>query len=239
VLILRAFTVDDHVVSLAELTRRTGLHKATTFRLCGEMVRLRLLDKVAEGYQLSGGLFELGMRASVERSLLEVAMPFLQDLAERTHETVHIGLAYGHDVVYVAKVGGHRQARSPSRVGGRMPMHCTAIGKALLAFAGDDLRREVLSGPLLRRTPHTIVAPGLLRRHLGVVRREGVAFEREESALGIACIAAPVLDADDRPLAAISITGPTTRFKPEAHINDVRTAAMALATTLARRRELT
>ncbi|MFE3203380.1 IclR family transcriptional regulator [Embleya sp. NPDC059237] len=233
--ILEAFTVDDRTVALAELVRRTGLHKATVHRLTGELVALRLLDRLPGGYRLSGTLFELGMRASVERGLLELAMPFLQDLYERTHEIVHLGVREGTDVVYVAKIGGHRQARSPSRVGGRMPMHCTAIGKTLLAHGDEELRRTVLSGVLERRTPHTVVAPGLLRRRLDAVLENGVAFEYEESALGLVCVAAPVLGPDDEPVAAISVAGPSARFRPEAHVAALRAAATALGGVLARR----
>jgi DNA-binding IclR family transcriptional regulator len=238
VAILRAFTLEDHVVPLAEMARRTGLHKATVHRLAGELVLLRLLDKSTAGYRLAGGLFELGMRASIERSLLEVAMPFMQDLAERTHETVHLGIREGSDVVYIAKIGGHTQARSPSRIGGRMPMHCTAIGKALLAYASPELRRQVLSGQLARRTPHTIIAPGLLRRQLEKTIITGVAFEHEESRVGIACVAAAVLDPEEHAIAAMSITGPTLRFRPDAHIALIRAAATALGITLARRDKL-
>lgn len=236
VTILRAYTPDDQVLSLAELTRRTGLHKATVHRLARDLVGARLLDRVGTGYRLSGGLFELGMRASVERSLLEVAMPFLQDLYERTHETVHLGMREGSEVVYVAKIGGHRQAKSPSRTGGRMPLHCTAIGKALLAHADPLLQREILLAPLERRTPHTVVAPGLLRRQLERVVETGVALEREESAPGINCVAAPVFGPADELLAAISITGPTSRFRADAHAGTVRAAAAALTATLVRAR---
>jgi len=238
VTILRAFRPDDQAVSLAELVRRTGLNKATVHRLSGELVANRLLERVDGGYRLSGGLFELGMLASLERSLLEVAMPFLQDLYERTHETVHLGVREGHDVVYVAKIGGHRQARVPSRTGGRMPLHCTAIGKALLAHADTDLRRAVLTGTLERRTPHTVVAPGILRRQLQRVTETGVAFEREESAVGLVCVAAPVLGRLDEPLAAISVAGPTSRFRPESQATAVRAAAAALGSTLIRRDSL-
>ncbi|MBO0842624.1 MAG: helix-turn-helix domain-containing protein, partial [Nocardioides sp.] len=92
VAILQAFTVDDVELPLAELVRRTKLPKATVHRIAGDLVGLHLLDRTSLGYRLSGALFELGMRASVERSLLELAMPFLQDLYERTHETVHLGV---------------------------------------------------------------------------------------------------------------------------------------------------
>jgi DNA-binding IclR family transcriptional regulator len=235
--LLRAFRVDDTVLPLAELVRRTGLPKGTVHRVAGDLVRHRLLDKTPHGYRLSGGLFELGMRAATERTLLELAMPFLQDLYERTHETVHLGVQDGTEVVYVAKIGGHRQARSPSRTGGRMPMHCTAIGKVLLAHAANDVREEVLRGELERRTPHTVVAPGLLRRQLTRVLETGIAHEREESTPGLLCVASPVLAPDGRTaLAAVSITGPVGRFRPEAHETAVRAAATALASTLARRR---
>ncbi|MFI0723195.1 IclR family transcriptional regulator [Streptomyces sp. NPDC021224] len=236
VAILRSFTGDDRVLGLAELVRRTGLPKATVHRLAAELVEHRLLDRDRYGYRLSGGLFELGLRASAERTLLEVAMPFLQDLYERTHETVHLGVRDGAEVVYIAKIGGHRQAASPSRTGGRMPLHCTAIGKVLLAHAGPDLRREVLAGPLERRTPHTVVAPGALERQLKGVLEAGVGYEHEESAAGLLCVAAPVPDAEGRTSLAISVSGPVGRFRPESHADAVRAAATGLGNQLARRR---
>src|SRR5262249_43374671 len=111
--ILRAFGPADSVLPLAELVRRTDLPKGTVHRVAKDLVHHRLLDKTAHGYRLSGGLFELGLRAAAERTLLELAMPFLQDLYERTHETVHLGVREGHEVVYIAKIGGHRQAKAP------------------------------------------------------------------------------------------------------------------------------
>lgn len=239
VTVLRAFTVEDHAVTLAELGRRTGLPKGTLHRVVNDLVAVRLLDRSPSGYRLSGQMFELGMRASVERGLLEVATPFLEDLYERTHETVHLGVLEGTEVVYVAKLGGHRQAASPSRIGGRMPLHCTAIGKAMLAFSPPELLAQVVEGGLPRRTPRTITAPGLLRQNLEKVRETGVAYEHEESAVGIVCVAAAVLDADDRPVAGISVTGPVTRFHPERAAVLVKAATSGVAATLARRAALT
>lgn len=235
VAILRSFGPDEPLLSLAELARRTTIPKPTVHRMARDLVELRLLDPGDGGYRLSGGLFELGMRAAAERSLLELAMPFLQDLYERTHETVHLGVADGAEVVYVAKIGGHRQAVSPSRTGGRMPMHCTAIGKALVAFADPEVRRAVLDGPLERRTAQTVVAPGLLSRQLARVRETGVSFEYEESRTGLQCVAAPVLDGNGRrAVAAISVTGPVGRFRPESHATAVRAAATGLSSVLSR-----
>ncbi|GIJ45406.1 IclR family transcriptional regulator [Virgisporangium aliadipatigenens] len=236
--ILDAFTADDRGVGFAELQRRTGLAKATLHRLTAELVAARLLDRVDGKFHLSGHLFQLGMRASVERGLIEVATPFLEDLYERTHETVHLGLREGAEVVYVAKMGGHRQAKAPSRLGGRMPLHATAIGKALLAFAPAAVRTSFLKGPLARLAPRTITAPRILRGQLDEAVEKGVTFEFEESAVGIVCVGAPVLDRRDLAVAAVSVAGPVTRFQPQKHATAVKAAAAGIAATLARRQGL-
>jgi DNA-binding IclR family transcriptional regulator len=217
--VLDAFTPEDEVISLAELGRRTGMPKGTLHRVVGNLVAVRMLDRTENGYRLSGKLFELGMRASVERDLIEVAVPFMQDLYERTHETVHLGMRQGTEVVYVNKIGGHRPALSPSRVGGRMPLHCTAIGKVLLAYSGPKLARDVIQAGLPALTPRTITAPGVLLQQLQRIRETGVAFEHEESAVGVVCVASAVLD-------------------PDGRAASVKATAAALATAHARREEM-
>lgn len=235
VAILRAFTVEDTVLGFAELGRRTGLAKGTLHRQLGEMVTHGLLERIGGRYRLSGLVFELGMRASVERSLLEVATPFLEELYERTHETVHLGTREGGEVVYIAKMGGHRQVASPSRLGGRMPLHATAIGKVLLAHAGDEVLDDVLARPLIRLAPRTVVNLEVLRGQIESAREHNLAFEYEESAVGITCVASAVRERDDRARAAISVTGPVHRFTPRRHGAAVRAAADGIAATLNRR----
>lgn len=107
-----------------------------------------------------------------------------------------------------------------------------------MAHADPELLREALSMRMVRRTPHTIVAPGILRKQLERVVETGVSFEREESALGITCVAAPVFGADDEIVAAISVTGPTGRFVPESHLAAVRASAEGLRSTVGRRERL-
>ncbi|MFC9978416.1 IclR family transcriptional regulator [Gordonia sp. NPDC127522] len=235
---LHSFRIDDAALSFSEIQRRTGIAKGTLHRVLGDMVEVRLLDRADDGYRLGGQLFELGMRASVGRGLLELAIPFLEDLYVRTRETVHLGVLDGNEVMYLSKIGGHRQAAAPSKLGGRMPVHCTAIGKVLLAHAAPDVRNAVLAGPLPRHTPHTIVHPGVLNRQLERIVVEGVAFEAEESTLGIVCVAAPVRLAGGDAIAAISVTGPAVRFDPAAHAASVRAAANELGNVLTRRERL-
>ena len=233
--VLRAFGIDDSVLSLAELARRTTIPKGTLHRVAADMIDAQLLERADGGYRLGGQLFELGMRASVERGLLEVAIPFLEDLYVRTGETVHLGVLEGAEVVYLSKIGGHQQATAPSRLGGRMPLHCTAIGKILLAYADPQVRERVLSGPLPRFTRNTRVMPGQLAAQLERIVADGVAYEFEESAEGIVCVAAPVRDSAGATVAAVSVTGPSHRFRPEMHAQSVSAGAAGIGVMLARR----
>ena len=241
VTVLRAFTAEDSALGLAELHRRTGLAKSTLHRTLGDLVGHGLLERLEHDggrYRLSGLVFELGMRASVGRGLLEVATPFLEDLYERTHETVHLGVREGSEVVYVAKMGGHRQVRAPSRLGGRMPLHATAIGKVLLAHAPADERDALLAGPLPRRAARTITHAPLLAAQLAEILERGVAFEHEESAVGVTCVAAGVPEPGRQLRTAVSVTGAVHRFRPERHADAVRAAAAGIAAMLARREAL-
>jgi DNA-binding IclR family transcriptional regulator len=117
-------------------------------------------------------------------------------------------------------------------------LYATALGKALLAHAADTEQLNVLAVPLPRLTRHTITTPGRLRRQLEQVRRTGVAYENEEAALGVLCVSAPILDAEDRSIAAISVAGRTTRFKPADHVTSILAAATGIAATLTRRTQL-
>lgn len=235
VAVLGAFTIDDRGVTLAELGRRTGLAKGTLHRVCGDLVAAGMLERRDDLYRLGRLMFELGMRASVERDLLEVASPFLEDLRAEVNETVHLGVRDGIEVVYIAKLAGRRQTAVPSRTGGRLGLYCTAVGKALLAHAPKEVLDEVVAAGLARHTARTVTAPGILARQLIQVRGSGVSFEFEESRLGLVCVGAPIFDLDGEAVAAVSIAGPVTRFNPQANADRVRTAARGISATLARR----
>ncbi|PZH16566.1 IclR family transcriptional regulator, partial [Streptomyces sp. NTH33] len=213
VLILDCFIPDGGVFRLTELSVRTGLTKSTVHRLCADLVRLGLLERDAETYLLGGKLFELGALVPRRRDLRETALPFLQDLFEATHETVHLGVREGHDVVYVERIHGHDALSLPSRIGGRLPLTCTGVGKALLAFSGDELTEEVLAEPLPRLTPHSVTDPARLRTAIEQVQVSGLAYEEQEAALGVSCIASPVFDGPTA-VAALSVAVPRARFHP-------------------------
>lgn len=230
--LLWAFTPADDELSLAELCRRTGVSKPTAHRLLAELTGWGLIERAPGGVRLGMGLFELGARAPVQLSLREAAAPVLADLAEATRETVHLGVLQGTDVVYVQKLDGRSGPSIATRIGGRMPAYCTGVGKALLAFAPPEQVEAVLAAGLVRRTPHTVIAEGLLLRQFARIRERGFAEEHEESTRGIACVAAPVLAADGAAVAAVSITGWASRLNTARMAPAVRTAAFGIARRL-------
>jgi IclR family acetate operon transcriptional repressor len=230
--LLTAFRPGDEELSLAELCRRTGISKPTAHRLLSELTEWDVVRRTAGGYHVGMALFELGQLAPRQRSLRDAAAPFLSDLFEATRETVHLAVPDVTEVVYVQKIDARGGPAIPSRVGGRMPAHCTGVGKALLAYAPPGRLAAVLAAGLRRRTPRTVIAPGLLRKELDAVRERGVAEEHEESTVGIACVAAPVLDREGIAVAAVSITGWANRIDTNRLAPAVRTAALGISRSL-------
>jgi DNA-binding IclR family transcriptional regulator len=231
-LILEAFRIDDGDISLAELARRTALPKATVHRICAELVAWGALERVGARYRLGLRLFEIGQRVPRQRVLREAALPYLEDLVLATNETVHCAVMDGGEVFYIEKLSGHRTVTRPSRMAGRMPMHCTATGKALLAFSPKETVDSVLRAGLPRRTPHSITSPLRLRAELETIRASGVAAEREECRIGFLSVAAPVFGHHSILTGAISVTAPTSRTSVERLTPSVRAAASAISRRL-------
>jgi DNA-binding IclR family transcriptional regulator len=210
-LILEAFGPDDEHLSLTEITRRTGVAKASVYRLAQELLQWGVLERRGSSYWLGMRLFEIGQRVPRQRILRDAARPYMEDLYQATGETIHLAVLDGLEVLYLEKVSGHGQITRPSRVAGRMPLHCTATGKVLLAFGPRQLVDEVLAGPLERRTPYTVSAPGLLLQELAKVRELGYAVEREQTREGFASVAIPLIGATGSVTGALSIAAPLYR----------------------------
>lgn len=230
--LLAAFRPDDDEVGLAELARRTGIPKPTAHRILGELAEWELVERTATGHRLGVRLFELGALAPLQRRLRETAEPFLADLLETTRSTVHLAVLDGAEVVYVDKLSSRHGPVLASRLGGRMPAHCTGVGKALLAHSSSSALSQMFRCGLRRRTPRTLVAPGLVLRELSTVRRRGIAEEHEESTRGIACVAAPVIGEDRQAVAAVSVTGWATRLDTQRMAPAVLAAARGIAEAL-------
>ncbi len=231
--VLAAFTQGPGTtLSLAEIARRTELPKPTLHRLLAALEVLGLVERVGTGHQLGIRLFELGEHVPRKQRLREAALPFLQDLYEASHDTVHLAVLDGTDVVYLERIRGHRAGNVASRVGGRLPAYSTGVGKSLLAF-NPEAAEATMAMPLVARTPYTITNPAVLAEELTRIRQCGISFDREENSLGVTCVAAPIL-VDDRAIAAISITCSPPRTDVERYAPAVKTAALGIRRTLTR-----
>jgi DNA-binding IclR family transcriptional regulator len=211
-LIIEAFQPEDDDLALAVLVARTGLAKATVHRLTSELVDWGVVERTAAGYRLGLRLFEIGHRVPLQRTLRDAARPAMQDLLTVTRETVHLAVADGTDVLYVEKLERAPRSSVASRLAGRLPLHCTATGKAILAFGAPALTTRVLDQRLAARTPRTVTDPRRLVEQLSAIRRDGVAIEREEAAIGQASIGVPILGPGGDAVAALSLTAPVARL---------------------------
>ena len=206
VTVLRCFTEDDGHLTLAELANRTGLARSTAHRLASELVALRLLEHdPGGGYSLGTGLWELGELAPVSLHLRETALPSLQTLYEATGENVHLAVLEGVEALYVARVTGTTSIPTVTRMGGRLPLHTTGVGKALLAGRDDDWLARYFSAPLLRETAFSITDEQRLRAELALARRRGYASTRQEMTLGNVSIAAALPPLTGLPPAAVGV----------------------------------
>jgi DNA-binding IclR family transcriptional regulator len=190
--------------SLTDITAATGIPTSTAHRLLGELEAWGAVQRDGLGrYQIGMRLWELGQHAG--RHGREIARPHLQDLFSLTQETVHIAVRDGMDVLYVDRIYGSRRVPQASRVGGRLPLHATAVGKAILAFEDEAVRDAVLREPLERRTSATHVDPSRLSEELATIRRIGHALAVEEVRAGSASIAVPLFERDGRVGAALGL----------------------------------
>jgi IclR family acetate operon transcriptional repressor len=229
--ILNAFTAETPELTLNELERASGLPRSTAHRLARQLQAEGALEGTRRGWRVGVRLFELGQLVPTQRGLREHALPHMHDLYEATRQTIQLAVLDGDDVLYVEILSGHGTARTPSRRGGRMPAHCTALGKVLLAFAGPEPSWE--RQRLERLTRRTIVDPGVFVRTLGDIRRSALAYDHEEAADGLCCVAAPVFGRPGRAVAALSVSMPARgRLTPERAAPAVRIAARALSREL-------
>jgi DNA-binding IclR family transcriptional regulator len=232
--LLGAFTPTHGELTLAELTAASGLPRSTAHRLAAQLTEHGALERSARGWRLGLRLFELGQLVPRQERLRELALAHMQDLYELTHETIQLAVLDGGQVLYVEILSGHRKVPTPSRRGGRMPAHCTALGKAMLAFTADGGTAAIeTAGPLEALTAHTITDPRRLMSELHDVRRQAVAYDRQEALLGLRCVASPVLSADGTARAALSVSLPVEDRRPFPEVAAaVRMAALALSREL-------
>lgn len=221
--VIKAFTILDFIasnggISLTDVSKKLGTSKSTAFRYLTTFEKLEVVNRDdSDRFTLGPKLVELAGVYLRDNSLRKVTKPFLNQLAEETKETAHLAVPSGNEVVYIDKVDSSHSIQMASRIGGRMPMHCTSLGKSILANSPDHLERIIDEG-LMLRTPNTVNSPEAFREELENVRTKGFAIDDEENELGVRCVGSPIFDHTGTVIGAISISGPANRMtKKQCH----------------------
>ena len=223
--ILASFDGCDHALGLSEISHRVGLPKSTVHRLANQLCAVGWLERNSGGYRVGLRLLELGSVALQRTGLREAAFKHLHSLAMRTGLVAHLGILDHGEVVYLDRVTTTRVSL-PTRVGGREPAYCTALGKVLLAFENPAGQASALAG-MRRRTEFTVIEPRALQATLDGARQTGIAYDREEAYRGLGCVASPIRSGD-RVIGAVSLTGPIARIRAHSLVHEVRNTALAI-----------
>lgn len=213
--ILELFLEQDGPVAAPDVVRQTGLPRTTVHELLATLVaRGYLATEPSGGYRLGVRLYQLGSRYAEQLDLASEGQQVARGVAEACGETVHVAILEGTDVIYIAKVDSTHAVRMVSAAGRRLPAHCTAVGKMLLASLPDTELRAVLPEDTLlpALTPQSITDPAALYDALADIRARGTAVEDRESNPDVSCVAAPVRDDNGTVVAALSISAPTIRW---------------------------
>jgi IclR family KDG regulon transcriptional repressor len=200
---------------ISDLSVRLAMPKATVYRFLQTMMTLGYVHQQAdsERYGLTMRAFELGAKALQYPDLVDLAKHHMQMLADKTGETVHLGTLIDSEIIYVHKIDSRHTLGMYSKVGRRAPLHCTAIGKVLLAWEHPERRDRILDGAEFKRfRDKTIVERGPFLAELERVRLQGFGEDREEFDDHIRCLGIPIFDRLNQPIAGMSISFPTFRY---------------------------
>lgn len=235
--VLEALLEARSPLSSRQICARTGLPKATAFRIITNLLRSGYLVETNDGYWLGLKLLQLGALVEENLDLKQQALPFLDELLDRFNETVHLAtLDTEFRVVYVDKRTPRRAVGVMiSRVGLAVPIHCTALGKAMAAFRSEEeIRRLIRASGLKAYTPSTITDKRAFLRELGEIRSRGYAVDEGEHEIGVRCVAAPIRDKSGVVAAGVSVSVPDMRMSDPAIGSPIAIEVMETANRISR-----
>jgi len=215
--ILMTFPPRNSELGTVDLSRRTGFHVATVNRILQILAQNRFLyqNPFTRKFKLGPSVFALGEAAieSLGGDLLHVAIPYLNELCETLRETIVLEVISGTSSIMAYVVEGKQTLGIRANIGSRLPTHAAAGAKAIIAFSAPETWDLFLKKKMKGFTKRTITSPEKLKVELAKVRKEGVAFTREEVDQGVNAIAVPILSYKNQPVGAVVVVGPSSRVK--------------------------
>ncbi|WP_337877238.1 IclR family transcriptional regulator C-terminal domain-containing protein [Elioraea sp.] len=236
--VLHAFTAERDELTLAEVARAAGIDNATAFRFLNTLVMLGYVARVpgTRRFRLTLRCLDLGFNAIARADLRMLARPILRGLVGALNEAASIGVLDGADVVYVERIqAGIARLGVDVRIGSRVPVYSSAIGRAILAFLPRETQLAVLEArPREKLTEATVTDRAALLAILARVRADGIALSDQETVPGLRVLACPLLDADGVPLGGISVAAPALRMSAEDYLRQAGPPLIAAARALSR-----
>ncbi len=191
--LLQLFSESPQGLTAKQVADRSRLPVSTVHRFLANLETGGFLNCAANVYHLGAACFAIGQAALAQLDIRRVSLPYLQELNRQTRETLHLTVLHGASAVYVEKLDSTEQLRIYSRIGAAVPLHCTAVGKVMLAYMPEEKRKSVLPRLELKRfTPNTIGSIQELEAETRRIRKNGYACDLEEHELHIRCVAAPI-----------------------------------------------
>jgi IclR family acetate operon transcriptional repressor len=216
--IIETLAEDDEGYRLSDLAVRTGLSTSTVHRLLATMEKRRFVqfDRDGSKWHVGAQSFSVGATFARRRNFTAQAMPYLRKLRDQTRETANLAVVDDEAIIVLTRIESREIMRSLTKVGGRVAMVASGVGKAVLAtYSDEDVNGIICRQGMPRLTEKSIVRPSELFRELQIIRRQGYAVDDEEARMGLRCVAAVVYSDCGEPLAAISVSGMTSRITDE------------------------
>jgi len=235
--ILESFNPDVRELGITELSKKLKIPKSTVYNILNTLALEGIVEKNRENqrYRLGLTLFELGNIARANFELRSVATSYLKELNRQLDETVHLTILDKGEVLYIECFESTKRLRTYSVIGIRAPLHCTAVGKAILAFLPEDeVDKIILTKGLEKFTENTITDPQELKEQLREIRFRGYSTDNMEHEEGVRCVGAPIHNQEGKVFASISVSGPSQRLTLE-RIPAISELVMATANEISRR----
>lgn len=225
------YLLEHGEMSILELSNLSGMGKSTVHRILGTFKTMDYVEQNKENnkYYATLKIFELGNKVANRIPLRKIARPYIEELYEKCHETVNLGIVDKNEVVFLDKIVTAEPLRIELEVGKRVPAYCSALGKAVMAFK-EDL--DVSQFTFNKVTSNTIDSKEKLLKDFEDIRRKGYSLDDEEYIEGLICVAVPIKDQLNNPVAAISIATPAVRMneeKKQTYIKLLQEAALKIA----------
>ncbi len=214
--LLEFLSIKEQETGITEISKKLNLGLSTVHRILSTLKSRGYViqNQQTTKYRLGIKLFELGCAVQSTRRLVEITKPYLKQLSQSTNETANLAILEGKEVIYLDTIESTEILRTEIMAGTRTPAHCTALGKVLLSFISNREFESLYKSdePLSSLTSKSISSLEELKKHLKKVKEQGYAIDREEYKIGVNCIGVPIFGRNGEAIAAISITGPASRF---------------------------